>query len=167
MKLSAVPVALASLLSVFAVSIGLLATGGPGGIFAGDNREDSAGSSVTTISVECDADGTWQAYAAIEVEPLKSNGAVVVVVSEADTIAITDAVVDNGYVDGSPPKIAPGVADVLFKDGGAATNDHRLRGYGSAVSLRRRGASGPLRAHHDRPAPTRATSPAAAAALRL
>jgi hypothetical protein len=116
--------ALAGLLTIFSVSVGLIVADGAG-LFAGDNREDRLGTpgSPPTISAECRADGTWQAYAAIVVEVGTAQGSVVLDVSDAGSAAITDAVVDNGYVDGSPARIAPGVADVLFKDGGAATND--------------------------------------------
>lgn len=94
-------------------------------LIAGDNREDngfSAGSA-TMIDVDCSNAGTWQAYAAIEVGANQRNGAFVVNINGASAVQITDTVVDNGYVDGTPPKIAPGVADILFKDGGVSTSD--------------------------------------------
>lgn len=95
------------------------------GLIAGGSREDNGfrAGSAAAIDVDCSDAGSWQAYVAIEVGANQRNGAVVVNVNDASAVQITDAVVDNGYVDGTPPKIAPGVADILFKDGGVATSD--------------------------------------------
>ncbi len=95
------------------------------GLIAGNGREDNGfnAGSATTIEVDCSSAGTWQVYAALEVGANQRNAGVVVNINDATAVQITDAVVDNGYVDGTPPKISPGVADILFKDGGVATND--------------------------------------------
>ncbi len=92
-------------------------------LFAGDDREDNyAAAGASPIEVRC-GDGSWQAYVPVEVTGSATSGAVEVKVKGASQIAITDAVVDNGFVDGSPPAVSAGIADVLFKDGGIETND--------------------------------------------
>jgi hypothetical protein len=93
-------------------------------LFAGDGREDVTGAVAgASQSVECTGEGHWQAYVAIEVAAGQTGGAVAVEVQGADRASVTDVIIDNGYVTGTPPRIGPGVADVLLKDGGIATND--------------------------------------------
>ena len=110
--------------ALFLATVFLAVTVGSLRLLADGNRENSgaSGAEPVVIDADCRDDGTWHAYAAISINAGAVNAGVVVDVGGAN-VAITDAVVDNGYVDGTPAKIARGVADVLFKDGGIATDD--------------------------------------------